>query len=433
MAPSNCTVCNKPPTDSVIHQECAGCKSAAYCSKVCQKEDWPIHKLVCSQFKTFNSDPKLRPSPSHKLAILLPVDGEEPKLFWADCQMQNGQFWETPEYSKFLGDDDPYPERILVSAKLKVSNPGLKRFALEHTVGFHRREMSMEDGSLPNKCVIAMMKGKHKYNWKGPLAIFSQPGTKSDPLVYQDVVPADLRVVIDFFPCYGDGVGKDEGMQLKGGIDDLKELFPSLSKDSGTIYGVDISSKGDQEILNKVKFIEVEISPTHPIFKYTKPTSISIRMGLPILVRKHGNLPHSWIAKGDQLNINPFENCSALFLNMNANPKSDSWGYADIMEWDLDIGTVLVVRADRKAISEQQVEALARFYHDELLPGMQVVNEDAWAIGNVKNKAHWKVKEEWIKTHMCREKFEEFFEKFKAEKLAAGDGAWEYAMSPYEV
>jgi hypothetical protein len=34
---------------------------------------------------------------------------------------------------------------------------------------------------------------------------------------------------------------------------------------------------------------------------------------------------------------------------------------------------------------------------------------------------------------MCREKFEEFFEKFKAEKLAAGDGAWEYALSPYEV
>jgi hypothetical protein len=392
---------------------------------------------VCSQFKTLISDPKLRPSPSHKLAILLPVDEEEPKLVWVDCPMKNGQFWESPEYRKFLGDDDPYSQRIPVGAKLKAANPSLRRFALEHTVTLYIRETALKDGSLPNKCVVSMMKGKHKFNWKGPLAIFSQPGTKTDPLVYQDVVPADLRVVTDFFLCYGNGVGKDEGVTLgPPGLDHLKNIFPGLYKDSNTIYGVDISSKGDQEILNKVKFIGVEISPTHPIFKDTKPTSISIHMGLPLLVRKYGNLPRSWIAKGEQLNISPFENRTALFLNLNANPKSDSWGYADIIEWDLcGVGTVLVVRADKKAISEQQVEALARFCRDELLPGMQMVEEDAWAIedGDVSDKDHWKIKEEWIKTHMCREKFEEFFEKFKAEKLAAGDGAWEYALSPYEV
>jgi hypothetical protein len=279
-----------------------------------------------------------------------------------------------------------------------------------------------------------MMKGKHKFNWKGPLIIFSQPGTKTDPLVYQDVVPADFRVVTDFFLCYGDGVGKDEGLTLgPPGLDDLKAFFPSLYKDSNTIYGVDISSKGDQEILNKVKFIEVEISPTHPIFKDTKPTSISIRMGLPILVRKHGNLPRSWIAKEKQLNINPFENRTALYLNLDANPKSDYWGFTDTVEWDMDIGTVLVVRKDRKAISEQQVEALAHFCRYELSPSMSQADEDAWAVGDIEDEDHRKVKEACIKTHMCREKFEEFFEKFKAEKLAAGDGAWEYALSPYEV
>jgi hypothetical protein len=334
---------------------------------------------VCSQFKTFNSDPKLRPSPSHKLAILLPVDGEEPKLVWADCPMKNGQFWESPEYRKFLGDDDPYSQRIVVDAKLKAANPDLRRFALEHTVVLYIREAALKDGSLPNKCVVSMMKGKHKFNWKGPLVIFSQPGTKSDPLVYQDVIPADLRVVTDLFLCYGDGVGKNEGITLgPPGLDGLKQLYPSLYKDSNTIYGVDISSKGDQEILNKVKFIPAEISPTHPIFNDTKPTSISTHMGLPLLVRKYGNLPRSWIEKGNQLNINPFENRTALFLNLNADPKGGSWGYADTLEWDLcGVGTVLVVRADKKAISEEQVEALAHFCRYELSPAMSQANEDA--------------------------------------------------------
>ncbi|KAH3745501.1 hypothetical protein Pelo_13110 [Pelomyxa schiedti] len=38
----HCTVCNKPTT-----KQCSVCGKVRYCSKECQKKDWPAHKLVC--------------------------------------------------------------------------------------------------------------------------------------------------------------------------------------------------------------------------------------------------------------------------------------------------------------------------------------------------------------------------------------------------
>jgi hypothetical protein len=47
---SKCQICDKPATSM-----CGGCQSATYshyyCSKVCQKQDWPNHKIFCSDLK----------------------------------------------------------------------------------------------------------------------------------------------------------------------------------------------------------------------------------------------------------------------------------------------------------------------------------------------------------------------------------------------
>ncbi|KAF8998682.1 hypothetical protein BDQ17DRAFT_1361777 [Cyathus striatus] len=44
----SCTVCNQP-----VQMGCGRCKTR-YCSKKCQKQDWPTHKPICKIFKTLH-------------------------------------------------------------------------------------------------------------------------------------------------------------------------------------------------------------------------------------------------------------------------------------------------------------------------------------------------------------------------------------------
>jgi hypothetical protein len=70
-----CTMCHRAGT-----MRCGGCKELHYCSKMCQKNDWPIHKLICKTLKDFS--PENRPGSDYKRAILFPQDGEQPHFFW---------------------------------------------------------------------------------------------------------------------------------------------------------------------------------------------------------------------------------------------------------------------------------------------------------------------------------------------------------------
>lgn len=49
--PDSCDVCRKTVGPDVVLQKCAGCRVRWYCSKACQKDDWPTHKPICKEIK----------------------------------------------------------------------------------------------------------------------------------------------------------------------------------------------------------------------------------------------------------------------------------------------------------------------------------------------------------------------------------------------
>lgn len=62
---------------------CSGCHSIRYCSKLCQKTDWHLHKILSKSFKDFSDD--TRPQKDDvvfKRAIFFPEDGDSPEFMW---------------------------------------------------------------------------------------------------------------------------------------------------------------------------------------------------------------------------------------------------------------------------------------------------------------------------------------------------------------
>ncbi|TGO32236.1 hypothetical protein BHYA_0337g00080 [Botrytis hyacinthi] len=112
-------------------------------------------------------------------------------------------------------------------------------------------------------------------------------------------------------------------------------------------------------------------------------------------------------------------NRKALYLNLRANLEQEQyWGLSDMEKWDTIISTVLVARQDKKDITAHQVEGLARFCFYNLSPAMGELEEYIF--------------EDYPKRIRPKgAKFEECYEKLKAERVAAGKSSWAAAVSPY--
>lgn len=78
---------------------CGRCESSAYCSKACQKVDWPSHKLLCADVKHFAD--AACPSELHHRALLFKGDGQKPEFIWLKMDTRYGSY------------DDPHIRSII--------------------------------------------------------------------------------------------------------------------------------------------------------------------------------------------------------------------------------------------------------------------------------------------------------------------------------
>ncbi|KAI9787400.1 MAG: hypothetical protein M1816_007533 [Peltula sp. TS41687] len=193
-----------------------------------------------------------------------------------------------------------------------------------------------------------------------------------------------------------------EGNDKKwAGEAEFKKTLEAKLKSGKRIKGVRISCKGDQQILRAKQYISVDVPADHPIFSSSDPPpDISQLISLPILVSKYPP-DRAWKDLGK---ASMYDNVSATFLNLNADPDNHHWfGWAG-PEWQNNVGSVLVVRQDGKDLTIQHVDALCEFCRFRMQPIFEA---------SIEGK---KTKEE-IMSCLSREKFEKFWSGYREENM----------------
>lgn len=144
-------------------QFCVVCR-AAYCSRACQQEDWPLHKLKCKGFKLF---PILRPDVHHKIGILFPVDAEVPKLIWIPTTRELESMEEQRSVTAMHFKTVKHIAPILGGEEetLILEHNIMREVPLAHQLTINSR---LGHEELPvNKCILKLTQGKSGEFWRG--------------------------------------------------------------------------------------------------------------------------------------------------------------------------------------------------------------------------------------------------------------------------
>ncbi|KAK7962827.1 uncharacterized protein PG986_003652 [Apiospora aurea] len=190
----SCIICEKPDS-----QRCGRCKSAFYCSKACQVLDWPLHKLLCASYGSF--DISARPTSDHFLAISFPPEDKKPKPIWVHCPWHVGDLrpYQFPDVGSLDGSDS------LLERRHVQYNPVLRR-QLEDTIRIAWRDEFLVGGSIPNKSILSITTSKpgRRHDWRGPITAYGTVGLGIDQTHCRDLDMNDFRHITDFFLWYGD-------------------------------------------------------------------------------------------------------------------------------------------------------------------------------------------------------------------------------------
>ncbi|KAL9607222.1 MAG: hypothetical protein Q9167_007844 [Letrouitia subvulpina] len=185
-------------------------------------------------------------------------------------------------------------------------------------------------------------------------------GLATDPTDCKDLDMNDFRHIADFFLSYN-----------------FTPTPATQQSISTKVKGVKINCLGDQKMFNSPCFEELEISSTDPIFFNHDTSDIANRIGLPIYTRRCPPNPR-WANDQDNKIFGsdlPFKNQYATYLHLCCDPNAkfdpqsgvSSWGWVS-KRWLNDVGTIIVVRQDKKPLSPLHVEALCKYCQYEINP-----------------------------------------------------------------
>jgi MYND finger len=389
-----CTICGE-----LTLKHCLSCLAAPYCSQNCQKRDWPLHRALCKRIRLFPP----RPASEYRLALFFPVERKRPELKWIKCTQNidddDGEVWESPDCS-LLGDDKPSRGSLTMTKNTR------RGISLDHTIKIYIRDNFLADGSKPNKSILECTRGAVSHNWSGPCIAMRQPNTNVDPLVYVDITLADFRTVVDYFSAYAD--------------DSVEGIESPVESEDDSVAGVKVNCAADRRVFGTPEYSPVAVPPDHRIFYAPRQPPISKLLGIPLLVL---NYPPDQAWKDDDDipgDEDAYQNVPITFLFITVDPSDRWWGWAP-PKWQQDIGSVIIVREDRKTLTPLQVEAICFYCQRVAAP----LFADALGMDGDQRS------QEEVMGYLTKQNFAEFFQEYRAAGLKR-DPLWAQEKSPYE-
>ncbi|KAG4427136.1 hypothetical protein IFR05_017381 [Cadophora sp. M221] len=326
---------------------------------------------------------------------------------------------ETAQLEDNLGSDHPEARSISIAQELSAAHPDEERYThtqSNRTLILECRADFQDDGSVRNWCVEKLTDEDLAKQWKGPRVITSKIGSggSSNPLFYEDFNIGDMALVREFLGMY---------------------ILP----DREAVRGVRIRCLGEKNVLKRPAFESIGIEKEHEMFnmdcRAERVISVSRDMGIPIVILNAGNVDYAeegltvsqkQAVEGD---VHFTKNPAVMFLTLDTDVKSRSWGALNKMQWGDNTENVIVARVDMKPLSPRQVEALVRYCRYVLYPVMQKKIKQ-FEGQNVARKM--KYREEVARELMCQAKFEIYFKYLKKMKQIA-DSDWAQERSPFGI
>jgi hypothetical protein len=350
-------ICQRAGCENIRDLVCKSC-GCHYCSKECQIADWPIHKALCLQVISMEK----RPGWDWKLSLLFWEDYSAPEFRWVqftsnlDCctisTSPKSICWNYNDYPNLPQAVRPVNGLHSMQQDFILNRELVNRLHFWH----HLDESLLRD----NASILASTQGLMPHPWKGYVLVTAEKGTEGYGRCC-DIRISDFKHIAGFFSVW-DFTGHLWDMPVWRGHE------PNMP--SGYIQGVRLTSDFDKPILGETEIKTVFIPRCHPMFpeigrKYTA------RYESEVAKRLEMDLVLWWTANGAPI-INPEDTvtrfrtgnwkASCMMFNVGRPGEALPTDFGSILHpFRKNVGTVIVFRADRRVLSEEDIEVLSLF------------------------------------------------------------------------